>query len=338
MRKEVVFNKLDVRDVPDVPGLVFRGFLGDEDFPRMVAIISGSAKADGADWVANVEDMAADYAHMDNCNVETDMIFAQVGDETVGYGRCMWWQVIDGPRVYAFFAQLLPQWRGKGIRRAMVGWLIDRIRAIAANDPPGQKFLQSWVNETETHWRDLLTSLGFEVVRYGLDMSRPLTGELPVYPVPEGFEIRRGTLAEFRQIWEAAREAFRDHWGASEWTEADYQAWQEMSTFNPSLWQVAWHGDEVAGGVLNFIDHQENAEYNRLRGYTETIFVRRPYRGQGLAKALIAASFQLLKNEGMTEAALGVDAENLSGALHLYRKMGFRKVKQGMTYRKELVL
>ena len=39
---------------------------------------------------------------------------------------------------------------------------------------------------------------------------------------------------------------------------------------------------------------------------------------------------------GMTEAALGVDAENLSGALHLYRKMGFEEVKRGMTFHKPL--
>lgn len=92
----------------------------------------------------------------------------------------------------------------------------------------------------------------------------------------------------------------------------------------------------MAGGVLNFIDVKENEEYERLRGYTETIFVRRPWRQQGVAKALISASFQVLKAEGMTEAALGVDADNLSGALHLYRKMGFRKEKQHMTYRKPL--
>ena len=103
------------------------------------------------------------------------------------------------------------------------------------------------------------------------------------------------------------------------------------------MWLVAWAGDEVAGGVLNFIKQDENEEYGRKRGYTETIFVRRPWRGQGLAKALIARSFLAHQEAGMNEAALGLDADNLSGALHLYRLMGFVETKREMTYRKPLI-
>jgi len=51
---------------------------------------------------------------------------------------------------------------------------------------------------------------------------------------------------------------------------------------------------------------------------------------------LIARSFKLLKDKGMTEAALTVDAENISGALGLYESMGFRTVKRHTTYHKPL--
>lgn len=86
--------------------------------------------------------------------------------------------------------------------------------------------------------------------------------------------------------------------------------------------------------VQNFINEEENKEYGRKRGYTEGISVRRPWRRQGLAKALIARSFRVLKDLGMTEAALGVDADNPNGALQLYRSMGFQVVKRHTTYRK----
>jgi ribosomal protein S18 acetylase RimI-like enzyme len=88
--------------------------------------------------------------------------------------------------------------------------------------------------------------------------------------------------------------------------------------------------------VQNFINHEENEEYNRKRGYTEGICVRRPWRRQGLAKALIARSFRIIKDLGMTEAALGVDTENPNGALQLYESMGFRPVKRHTTFRKPL--
>jgi ribosomal protein S18 acetylase RimI-like enzyme len=52
---------------------------------------------------------------------------------------------------------------------------------------------------------------------------------------------------------------------------------------------------------------------------------------------LIAQSLVALKERGMTEAALGVDAENISGALRLYVFMGYRVVKTNTIYRKPLV-
>jgi mycothiol synthase len=64
--------------------------------------------------------------------------------------------------------------------------------------------------------------------------------------------------------------------------------------------------------------------------------VRRPGRRRGLARALIAASFPLLRARGMTEAALGVDTENTSGALRVYEGCGFRPVGRNATYRKPI--
>ena len=85
--------------------------------------------------------------------------------------------------------------------------------------------------------------------------------------------------------------------------------------------------------------HQPGARTSagaRLRGYTENISVRRPWRRRGLARALIAASFPLLRARGMTEAALGVDTENLSGALRVYESCGFQSVSRETLYRKPL--
>jgi ribosomal protein S18 acetylase RimI-like enzyme len=42
------------------------------------------------------------------------------------------------------------------------------------------------------------------------------------------------------------------------------------------------------------------------------------------------------QERGITEAALDVDSENLTGALELYESLGFRVVKRFATYRKPL--
>jgi ribosomal protein S18 acetylase RimI-like enzyme len=127
-----------------------------------------------------------------------------------------------------------------------------------------------------------------------------------------------------------------DHWGAIEFREEWLAEWRESPTFQPELWQVAWAGDRVAGTVLSFINEKENEEYGRRRGWTEYICTLRPWRRQGLAKALISRSLRLLKAEGMSEAALGVDTQNLCGALDLYQSLGFQPAKRGTTYRLRL--
>jgi ribosomal protein S18 acetylase RimI-like enzyme len=43
---------------------------------------------------------------------------------------------------------------------------------------------------------------------------------------------------------------------------------------------------------------------------------------------------QMFKGMGMIETALGVDTQNLSGALNLYQSVGYRQVKTFFIYRK----
>jgi len=332
-------NTIAVFDAPAIEGLVFRGFRGAEDYPAMVAVIEGSKETDQIEFVTTVEDIARDYDHLVNCDPYRDMLFVEMHGDVIGYSRVYWARLDDGAYSYGHFANLLPAWRGLGIRRAMLRHNEQRLREIAATHTDGGKrYFECWVNDTETDWRALLTAEGYTPVRYGYLMVRPSLEDIPALPLPKGLEIRPVRPEDHWTIWYAAQEAFRDHWGYTqdEWADTNFENWQESHIFTPELWQVAWEGDEVAGMVLNFIDEKENAAYNRKRGYTETICVRRPWRRKGLARALIARSLAVLKAQGMAEAALGVDAQNPNGALHLYESMGFSPVKEDTAFRKSL--
>jgi mycothiol synthase len=154
--------------------------------------------------------------------------------------------------------------------------------------------------------------------------------------LPEGVEVREVKPEHYHAIWHAEAEAFLDHWGAEPIDEEDYPRWLDQTPFQPHLWRVAWDGDEVVGMVRNYIDEESNARFNRKRGYTEDISVRRQWRRKGVARALIARSFVVHKEQGMTEAALSVDTENPNGALQLYESMGFEVTKRGAAYRKAM--
>ena len=340
-------DAIQLPDAPGIHGLSFRRFRGGEDYSHMSTIIRVSAEVDDTERADTPEELETSFAHLTNCDPFTDMIFAEVDSddgrepEVIGYSRGTWQMEGSGERRYMFFGRILPSWRHKGIGQAMLGWMEGRLREIAAGHPPEiEKYFMSFVMQGETGLAAMLEKTGYQPVRYGFEMVRPDLENIPDYPLPDGLEVRPVLPEHHRAIWEADTEAFRDHWGFVEPSEEDYQAWLVDKTFfRPELWQVAWDiaKDQVAGQVRTYIDHEQNKLYHRQRGWTEFISVRRPYRRRGLARALIARSLRAQKQAGMTESALGVDSENLSGATKVYEDCGFRVVKRNTVYRKPLI-
>jgi GNAT superfamily N-acetyltransferase len=110
----------------------------------------------------------------------------------------------------------------------------------------------------------------------------------------------------------------------------------EAPEMDPSLWLIAWDGDEVAGGVINAIYADQNEALGLQRGWLDSVFTRRPWRRRGLARSLIARSLVLLRSRGMTSAALGVDGDNPQGALGLYEEAAFAVHDRFMAWRKPM--
>ena len=338
-----VVKEIKLQRSPEVAGLEFRGFRGEVDFPEILKIIHDSKVVDGIERAEDLEDIRNDYSHLVHCDPYQDMLFAEVRGEVIGYSR-VWWMV-EGSGTWVGFqlGYVLPEWRGNGIGSALLMFNENRLLQIATQlidhgelpaDAPC--VLDIFVSDSETARISLLERRGYNAVRYAFQMVRPDLENIPDLPLPPGVEVRPVKLEQMRLIWEASNEAFRDHWGYIPDPWEEFQSFIDSPDFDLSLLRVAWQGDQVAGMVLSFIDKDENVLYERKRGYTENICVLRPWRKQGLAKALIALSLSALKERGMTEAGLGVDAENTSGALHLYQLMGFQVVKQSTIYRKPL--
>lgn len=335
--------------MPEVPGLVFRRFRGVPDYENILAIINASKVADLIERSDTLEDIERGYSHLVNCDPYQDMVFAEVAGQAVGYARTTWWKETRPENwVYAHFGFLKPEWRRKGIGRAMLCFCQRRLRVIAAGQlGSGERLLgspayfRSWADDTEQGTIALLEANDYQAVRWFYLMVRPDLENIPDLKLPAGVEVRPVDWeAHKKQIFSAEQEALLDHWGHPEPTEADYQAWlasvEEDENVDTSLWRVAWDGDQVVGMVRSFINAGENQEYGRQRGYTEFISVRRPWRRQGVARALIADSLKAIRARDMTEAALGVDTENPSGALRLYEFMGFRPVKRNINFDRPL--
>lgn len=328
---------LIIPTAPEIQGLTFRAYRGESDLPNMVAVFEGSKKQDQAERVFTVEILANYFKHLDNCDPYQDMLFAEVYGQVIGYSRVQWEKESSGSYHYRSMGLILPAWRGQGLGSAMLHYNEKRLRTIAQQHPvAAPKFFRTGASENEKESIALLKRFGYQPERYFYDMVRPITDPLPAAPMPVGLEIRPVMEDHLPAIFAGLDEAFRDHWGHVPLTENNIQGWMKDPTFNPGLWKVAWDGDQVAGMVGNFIDKLENEANKRQRGWTEDIWVRRPWRRQGLARALLVESIQMFARCDMAETALGVDTVNPLGALKLYQSVGYRNNKLYTLYTKEM--
>jgi mycothiol synthase len=306
-----------------------RTYRGSIDLPAMVELRNARMEAEGHEDFTTVEGIAQQYEHLQRCDPERDILLVEDGDRLVGYARTTWDEVADGYRGYYLVAVSDPD--HPELEQALYDWVEARAEIIAAGHPSGDKRLLAWTDE-ETSTASLLQSRGYVAQSYGAIMVRSHLDDIPSRQLPEGVEIRPVHETHLRAIWEADVEAFRDHRGFIEPTETDWEAWLDAPHWDPSLWQVAWSGDQVVGQVLTFIDRKENDRWERKRGWTEYISTAREWRRKGIAAALICASLIQLRERGMTEAALGVDVENLSGALRLYESLGYVRTRLEAEY------
>jgi ribosomal protein S18 acetylase RimI-like enzyme len=305
----------------------------------MAALLTAEAAGDGVEEVTTPGQIDIEYAHIDNCDVTTDMVIVERANEMVGYGRTEWWDSKEGYRTYMVLPPVRPG--HEPVVPWIVGWLEARIGEIAAAHPGGEKVFECWAIEPPEGGKPgarkaALESMGYRAVTYGAEMLRPDLGDVPDLPLPDGVEIRPVEETHLRAIWEADVEAFRDHWGFAEPTENEWHKFLDFPYRDESLWKVAWEGDEVAGQVRSFVNPDENRAFGRSRGWTEFVSTRRPWRKQGVAAALIAESLRELAHRGMTEAALGVHVDNPNGAFRLYERLGFRLIHLFGTYQKRL--
>ena len=323
---------------PVVEGLTLRPFRAG-DGEALSELFNAMDAADHVPWRATAEEVENWLAHArDQFDPARDMTLLEVGGRLIGEVHVEWVNTTDGLREYRVGCAVHPDWQHRGIGRWLQRMAEQHAAEHAAANPTERPLvLGSWIPETRTSLRRLLEEEGFAPVRWFFEMARPSLDRLdPLPALPGGLELRPIREADYRRLWDADVEAFQDHWGGFDGSEARFREWVSDPKFDPSLFVVAWDGDEIAGGVINEINTAENEAFNRRRGWLASVFVRRPWRRRGLARALVLHSLARLRDAGLTSAGLGVDAENPTGALRLYEETGFATEFRSIAFRKPM--
>lgn len=222
-----------------------------------------------------------------------------------------------------------PAWRGKGIGRALLRWLVDRATAQAAErGPAAADGLDLHALSTNGAAARLLEEAGFERDRVSLLLRVDVDGPPPEPDWPDGVTLRPfDAERDGRALHELISTAMADVEGT---TRRSFEEWSQFtlrrSAFDPTLVVQAEAGGELVGATLSFDFDGE--------GYVQYLAVARPWRRRGLGLALLRRTFATFAARGVTGIELNVDAENTTGATRLYERAGMREVHRWDRWRR----
>jgi ribosomal protein S18 acetylase RimI-like enzyme len=236
-----------------------------------------------------------------------------------------------GFRVDLWVGGVHPAWRARGLGRAVLGWQYERATQIhAATAPQAQWQVETCVVIGEPTAARLFARLGFAPVRYSFEMLASTTAASGA-TLPAGLRSEAPTPRIDRPLYEANTEAFTDQWG---YQRKEFDRWLTMTLqaegFRPDLSRVAFDGDEIAGFVLSYRDNDPG------RINIGQVGTRRPWRGRGVASALLAEVIEQSAQAGYPYACLEVDAESPTGAVGVYERAGFKQEHGFVTYRRAI--
>jgi mycothiol synthase len=263
-----------------------------------------------------------------NFNMATDawMVIAP-GDRLIGYADVDHRQHV---RIYTL-TRVLPEYADQGVEEYLLQLSEDWAqRQISLAKPGVRVTLNSWTSNQNDATQRIFERAGFKEVRRSWRMEIEMS-ESPLAPEwPERVAVRTFISGQDdRTVFAAVDEAFQDHWGHMKGNFDEWKHWTiERENFDPSLWFLAFDGDEIAGASL--------CTYQLDDGWVDTLAVRRPWRRKGLGIALLLHSFGELYRRGKYKVGLGVDSQNLTGATRLYERAGMHVARIYISYEKEL--
>jgi mycothiol synthase len=211
------------------------------------------------------------------------------------------------------------------VRDALLTWAEGRARDRKAT------LVRAFTSDQDTAAKDVLERRGYELIRHSYRMRIDFEGEPPAPEWPEGVTVRSATEADIETAYETYSETFEDTWEFGHDPFDEWRHWMIEDDLDLSLWFLAEGKGELAGIALCKAWEGEEG-----LGWVRVLGVRRPWRRQGLGRALLLHVFDEFHRRGFHGVGLGVDAESLTGAHRLYENAGMRVYRRSDIYEKSL--
>jgi mycothiol synthase len=268
---------------------------------------------------------------------DTRLVFAANGD-LAGYIE-VWTNAIPPARP-ELWARVDPEYQNMGIATWLMQWAEGRALEALPRVPDELRFVtRVGVYRQDEKARKLFENMGYQHVRSLYHMLIEMDAPAPEPQFPAGITIRTyNPERDSEAVYRADTDAFRDHFGfVEEPFEEGLKKWKrrwEQGNCDPSLMFLAMDGPSGEIAAVNLC--RPISYYDSERGWVGSIGVRRPWRKRGLGLALLRHAFNEFYRRGKRKVGLGVDAQNLTGALRLYESAGMHIDQAFDYYEKEL--
>jgi mycothiol synthase len=300
-----------------------------EDAPRVAALVT-AATSGWLGWAEATEETILGWWRSPGVHLEHESRVAVTAEELTGYAF-----LLPGERFRSTI--WLELWIREGADESMIGdalltGLEPRLTMLARRATPAAPVrLRLQVEASRRAVGEMLERRGFEIVRSPIRMVADLDRGLPRPSWPDGVRVRTFVPADARSVHTFQMEALRDTW---EFEPESFETWMaetEAPRFDPSLWWIAEREGELVGVMLCRMDSSDPE-----LGWLHVIGVGRPWRRRALGQALLLHALHEFRARGLRRAALGVDADNPTGARRLAERNGFQVAQRFWTYERRL--
>ncbi len=284
-------TKLDEQiDVTLPEGFTVRGATLDDVEPSLEMYNLWAQKVIGEDEINDAEAIRNEWVSPGFDPAEDiRLVFAPDGT-LVGYIEA--WTTTKPPVHPWIWGRVHPDYSGNGIGTFLLQWAEQHAMKALDELAPDLRFApRVGIYHQSTESFKLFEDMGYRYVRSFYNMLIEMDTPPPVPVWPEGLTIRTyNPETDAEAVYRADVDAFRDHFGyVEEPFKEGFERFQHFMTghkdFDPSLWYIAWDGDEIAGICLCRPYSYEDPD----AGHVSTLAVRRPWRKRGLGPGLPAA-------------------------------------------------
>jgi len=229
---------------------------------------------------------------------------------------------------------IIPEYRAIGLEEKLAEEALKELKRR------GMKTAQAWAPQSREDMIRLWEGLGWKLVRKFSLMKRDLDEissgigehkEVALKP------LQKDADEDLRVLNWLDNECFKEHFNHRPSTvEETTYTLRENPFFKYQEWFFAILNDEHVGYIGVGVDEKYNVEKSVRSGWIMDIGVLKAHRRKGIGARLMLEGMKILKADGMTTALLGVDDWNITNAMKLYEKLGFKVSEKDLTYERAI--